>query len=155
VTLVAQLTFDDNDLPFMSTQGNNGYDGNKWKKGFSIEACGDGIKCAKRKNNKFSQFMYGTRRALSSSGIMMWFLLDSSTEQSSGGSLFSRDTNDGTYVNRVILSYDSGENEVFGGYQQLFDNKYTDNSKTIKSGKNSIASGTWHHVAMTINGVYG
>ena len=29
VTLVAQLTFDDNDLPFMSTQGNNGYDGNK------------------------------------------------------------------------------------------------------------------------------
>ncbi|CAL6314626.1 unnamed protein product [Bathycoccus prasinos] len=43
VTLVAQLTFDDNDLPFMSTQGNNGYDGNKWKKGFSIEACGDGI----------------------------------------------------------------------------------------------------------------
>ena len=93
--------------------------------------------------------MYGTRRALSSSGIMMWFLLDSSTEQSSDGSLFLRNTNDGTYVNRVILSYDSGENEVIGGYQQLFDNKYTDNSKTIKSGKNSIASGTWHHVAMT------
>ena len=155
VTLVAQLTFDDNDLPFMSTQGNNGYAGNKWKDGFTIEACGDGIKCAKRKNKGFSQFIYGTRRALSSSGIMMWFLLDSSTEQSSGGSLFLRDTNDGTYVNRVILSYDSGENEVIGGYQQLFDNKYTDNSKTIRSGKNSIASGTWHHVAMTINGVYG
>ena len=92
VTLVAQLTFDDNDTPFMSTQGNNGYSGERVEKRFSIEACGDGIKCAKRKNNGFSQFMYGTRRALSSSGIMMWFLLDASTEQKSGGSLFLRET---------------------------------------------------------------